>query len=187
MIKMENDIPKLAERTVIEEYYKFYQVINADKGLISKRRTFTTDLTKLTEKDMSDKSLMDAITTVRNDSASLKFLLIYDDNKALSAVARLKFNEDNIHMCEIIFTNYPNILEKLVSLNEVINCLNELGIEYDVQDVSVELLNNEESLIKFVESTGFSNNTHDESMYQTTVLTNNIRKKNLDGPTLSRK
>lgn len=187
MIKMEDKIPKLAERTAIEEYYKFYQVVNADKGLLPKRRTFTTNLKKLTDKDISDKSLMDAVATVKNEDENLKFLLVYDDEKNLSAVARLKFNKDNIHMCEIIFINYPDVLERLVSINEVINYLSKLGIEYDVKDVSMELLNGDGSLIKFVESAGFSNDLHDESKYQTTVLTKNIRKKDLDGPTLSRK
>lgn len=187
MIKMEDKIPKLAERTVIEEYYKFYQIINCEKGIFSKRRTFSTDAAKLTERDMNDRSLIDAIMTVRNEAENFKFLFIYDDEKNLSAVARFKFNKDNIHVCEIIFTNYPDVLEKLTSLNDVINYLYELGIEYDIKDISIELLNGEGSLIKFAEGAGFSNNVHDESKYQTTVLTKNIRKKDLDGPTLSRK
>lgn len=187
MIKMEDRIPKLAERTVIEEYYKFYQVVNAEKSLIHKKRTFTTNPEKLTEKDTSDKSLMDAIGTIRNDAEKFKFLLVYDDEKNLSAVARLIFNADNIHMGEIIYVNYPDILEKLTSLNEVINYLSKLGLEYDVKDVSMELLNGDGALIKFAEGSGFSNNSHDEFKYQTTILTKNVRKKDLNGPTLSRK
>lgn len=187
MIKMEDRIPKLAERMVIEEYYKFYQIVNAEKGLLPKKRTFTTNLKKLTEKDMGDISLVNAIDTVRNDAEDFKFLLVYDDEKNLSAVARLIFNTDNIHMGEIIYVNYPDILEKLTSLNEVINYLSKLGLEYDVKDVSMELLNMDGALIKFAEGSGFYNNTHDESKYQTIVLTKNVRKKDLDGPTLSRK
>lgn len=187
MVVMDDKIPKLAERIVIEEYYNFYQIVNYKKGLLPKRRTFTIDREKLMDRDLNDNSLLDAIETVQNETDNFKFLLVYDDNKYLSAVARLKFNKDNIHMCEIIFTNYPNILEKLTSINDVINYLNKLGIEYDVDNISLELLNSELSLISFVKGVGFSNNSHDEYKYQTTIFSKDIRKKDLDGPTLSRK
>lgn len=187
MVIMDDKIPKLAERTVIEEYYNFYQIVNYNKGLLPKRRTFSIDSEKLMGRDLNDNSLLDAIETVQNETDNFKFLLVYDDNKYLSAVARLKFNEDNIHMCEIIFTNYPNILEKLTSINDVINYLNKLGIEYDVDNISLELLNSEVSLISFVNGAGFSNDSHDEYKYQTTIFTKDIRKKDLDGPSFSRK
>lgn len=187
MVIMDDKIPKLAERTVIEEYYNFYHIVNYNKGLLFKKRTFTTDSEKLMSRDLKDNSLLDAIETVQNKTDNFKFLLVYDDNKYLSAVARLKFNDNNIHMCEIIFTNYPNILEKLTSINDVINYLNKLGIEYDVDNISLELLNSELSLISFVKGVGFSNNSHDEYKYLTSIFSKDIRKKDLNGPSFSRK
>lgn len=187
MVKMEDKVPKMAERVIIEEYYNFFKIVNCEKVIKNKKRTFSTVISKLNEKDLSDVSLIDAIRAVKNEDENIKFLTVYDTAENLSAVARIKFNEGNIHLCDVVFVNYPDVLEKFIDINEIMYYLIDLGIEYDVNDISMEILKSEDALVKFIENNGFTYNVRDVSKYHTVVLIKNLRKKELDGPTLSRK
>ena len=57
MIEVLEKIPKIYERTVLSEYYRFFQNLNGSKDIINKNLSFTTDAYKLTEKETRNESL----------------------------------------------------------------------------------------------------------------------------------
>lgn len=65
MIEITRDIPKIYERVAVEEFYKHCQNVTKDKRLFNYDIHFTTDESKLSNKDLNNISLMQAIKLVK--------------------------------------------------------------------------------------------------------------------------
>lgn len=186
MINIVKKIPAKYERIVLEEYYEFYQFQHGKKDILSKNIKFTTNKEKLTEKEISNKSFMDSLKTVKNEEYKFLFLLSFDDERRLTSVTRIHISKEYIHVCDTVYTNYPDELEKLKILNEIIQKVEEIA-SLNNQQIDFEIPTNDEVTIYLVSAYGYNLLSGDKRLFRTLVYTKNIKKRELDEQTLSRK
>ena len=93
MIEVLEKIPKIYERTVLSEYYRFFQNLNGSKDIINKNLSFTTDAYKLTEKETRNENFLDAYKVLENNQRNIKFVLLKGEEQELLAVARIRIDE----------------------------------------------------------------------------------------------
>lgn len=186
MITIVDKVPAKYERIVLEEYYTFYQYQNGERDIFNKNIKFTTDENKLTEKELANKSLIDSIKTLKDSNPAIKFLLSFDLDDRLVAVTRLYSNGKYLHICDIVYPNYPDVAEKLMLLNEIIEKSEEIARNND-QDLDFEIQNNDEATLSFAGAWGFKQLNEEKREFTTVVLTKKVEKRDKNEQTLSRK
>lgn len=153
------NMPKIYERIALEEYYKYYQKQMHEKPIFYKDVHYSMNQSKLSTRDLLDQILFSAIITIGNHDKNYSFALALGDADELQGIMRFTkdLNSNQIIIYDIIFTNYPNALEKLEILNSFVAHINEHNISFDgfIQD---------DVIARYFSSLGFSlNNGENES------------------------
>lgn len=190
MIEVLEKIPKIYERTVLSEYYRFFQNLNGSKDIINKNLSFTTDAYKLTEKETRNESFLDAYKVLENNQRNIKFVLLKGEEQELLAVARIRIDEFAIYICDIVYTNYPTIAEQISSFTDLYEAITDIANNYQKDYLEIEVPKNDDFTLDEAEYYGFANTTEPNRVtrnYKTVILTKEIRKKELNGQTRSRK
>ena len=125
-------LPKIYERVVLEEYYQFFTRMNNSGALerfFHRPFKFTTDKNKQNVGDLKYDIFQDCLEAYESiDASNIEFVCLCDDespfesdeilfeektdNINIVAVARIRIDEDNIHIPEILFLDYPDQKEK---------------------------------------------------------------------------
>lgn len=190
MIEVLEKIPKIYERTVLSEYYRFFQNLNGSKDIINKNLSFTTDAYKLTEKETRNENFLDAYKVLENNQRNIKFVLLKGEEQELLAVARIRIDEFAIYICDIVYTNYPTIAEQISSFTDLYEAIKDIANNYQKDYIEIEVPKNDDFTLDEAEYYGFANTTEPNRVtrnYKTVILTKEIRKKELNGQTRSRK
>lgn len=190
MIEVLEKIPKIYERTVLSEYYRFFQNLNGSKDIINKNLSFTTDAYKLTEKETRNENFLDAYKVLENNQRNVKFVLLKGEEQELLAVARIRIDEFAIYICDIVYTNYPTIAEQVSSFTDLYEAIKDIANNYQKDYIEIEVPKNDDFTLDEAEYYGFANTTEPNRVtrnYKTVILTKEIRKKELNGQTRSRK
>lgn len=190
MIEVLEKIPKIYERTVLSEYYRFFQNLNGSKDIINKNLSFTTDVYKLTEKETRNENFLDAYKVLENNQRNIKFVLLKGEEQELLAVARIRIDEFAIYICDIVYTNYPTIAEQISSFTDLYEAIKDIANNYQKDYLEIEVPKNDDFTLDEAEYHGFANTTEPNRVtrnYKTVILTKEIRKKKLNGQTRSRK
>lgn len=190
MIEVLEKIPKIYERAVLSEYYRFFQNLNGSKDIINKNLSFTTDAYKLTEKETRNENFLDAYKVLENNQRNIKFVLLKGEEQELLAVARIRIDEFAIYICDIVYTNYPTIAEQVSSFTGLYEAIKDIANNYQKDYIEIEVPKNDEFTLDEAEYYGFANTTEPNRVtrnYKTVILTKEIRKKELNGQTRSRK
>lgn len=190
MIEVLEKIPKIYERAVLYEYYRFFQNLNGSKDIINKNLSFTTDAYKLTEKETRNESFLDAYKVLENNQRNIKFVLLKGEEQELLAVARIRIDEFAIYICDIVYTNYPTIAEQISSFTDLYEAIKDIANNYQKDYLEIEVPKNDDFTLDEAEYYGFANTTEPNRVtrnYKTVILTKEIRKKELNGQTRSRK
>lgn len=190
MIEVLEKIPKIYERAVLAEYYRFFQNLNGSKDIINKNLSFTTDAYKLTEKETRNESFLDAYKVLENNQRNIKFVLLKGEEQELLAVARIRIDEFAIYICDIVYTNYPTIAEQVSSFTDLYEAIKDIANNYQKDYIEIEVPKNDDFTLDEAEYYGFANTTEPNRVtrnYKTVILTKEIRKKELNGQTRSRK
>ena len=190
MIEVLEKIPKIYERAVLSEYYRFFQNLNGSKDIINKNLSFTTDAYKLTEKETRNENFLDAYKVLENNQRNIKFVLLKGEEQELLAVARIRIDEFAIYICDIVYTNYPTIAEQVSSFTDLYEAIEDIANNYQKDYLEIEVPKNDDFTLDEAEYYGFANTTEPNRVtrnYKTVILTKEIRKKELNGQTRSRK
>lgn len=190
MIEVLEKIPKIYERAVLSEYYRFFQNLNGSKDIINKNLSFTTDAYKLTEKETRNENFLDAYKVLENNQRNVKFVLLKGEEQELLAVARIRIDEFAIYICDIVYTNYPTIAEQVSSFTDLYEAIKDIANNYQKDYIEIEVPKNDDFTLDEAEYYGFANTTEPNRVtrnYKTVILTKEIRKKELNGQTRSRK
>lgn len=190
MIEVLEKIPKIYERTVLSEYYRFFQNLNGSKDIINKNLSFTTDAYKLTEKETRNENFLDAYKVLENNQRNIKFVLLKGEEQELLAVARIRIDEFAIYICDIVYTNYPTIAEQVSSFTGLYEAIKDIANNYQKDYIEIEVPKNDDFTLDEAEYYSFANTTEPNRVtrnYKTVILTKEIRKKELNGQTRSRK
>ena len=186
MITLVKKIPAAYENAVLERYYKFYQFQNCERDILNKNLKFTMDESKLTDKEMYNKSFMDSIETIKNEHNNFHFLLSFDCEERLVAVTRIYIAKKRVHICDMVYLNYPDVAEELMLLNEMIQKVEEIA-SLSGQEIDFEIPINDTAAMSFATTCGFEQLTGEKESYRTLVFIKQIEKREIDGQTLSRK
>ena len=190
MIEVLEKIPKIYERTVLSEYYRFFQNLNGSKDIINKNLSLSTDAYKLTEKETRNENFLDAYKVLENNQRNIKFVLLKGEEQELLAVARIRIDEFAIYICDIVYTNYPTIAEQISSFTDLYEAIKDIANNYQKDYLEIEVPKNDDFTLDEAEYYGFANTTEPNRVtrnYKTVILTKEIRKKELNGQTRSRK
>ncbi len=190
MIEVLEKIPKIYERAVLSEYYRFFQNLNGSKDIINKNLSFTTDAYKLTEKETRNENFLDAYKVLENNQRNIKFVLLKSEEQELLAVSRIRIDEFAIYICDIVYTNYPTIAEQVSSFTDLYEAITDIANNYQKDYLEIEVPKNDDFTLDEAEYYGFANTTEPNRVtrnYKTVILTKEIRKKELNGQTRSRK
>lgn len=190
MIEVLEKIPKIYERAVLAEYYRFFQNLNGSKDIINKNLSFTTDAYKLTEKETRNECFLEAYKVLENKQRNIKFVLLKGEEQELLAVARIRIDENAIYICDIVYTNYPTITEQVSSFTDLYEAVLDIANNYQKDYLEIEVPKNDDFTLDEAEYYGFANTTEPNRVtrnYKTVILTKEIRKKELNGQTRSRK
>ena len=190
MIEVLEKIPKIYERAVLAEYYRFFQNLNGSKDIINKNLSFTTDAYKLTEKETRNECFLEAYKVLENKQRNIKFVLLKGEEQELLAVARIRIDENAIYICDIVYTNYPTIAEQVSSFTDLYEAVIDIANNYQKDYLEIEVPKNDDFTLDEAEYYGFANTTEPNRVtrnYKTVILTKEIRKKELNGQTRSRK
>lgn len=190
MIEVLEKIPKIYERAVLSEYYRFFQNLNGSKDIINKNLSFTTDAYKLTEKETRNENFLDAYKVLEKNQRNIKFVLLKGEEQELLAVARIRIDEFAIYICDIVYTNYPTIAEQVSSFTDLYEAIKDIANNYQKDYIEIEVPKNDDFTLDEAEYYGFANTTEPNRVtrnYKTVILTKEIRKKELNGQTRSRK
>lgn len=190
MIEVLEKIPKIYERTVLSEYYRFFQNLNGSKDIINKNLSFTTDAYKLTEKETRNENFLDAYKVLENNQRNIKFVLLKGEEQELLAVARIRIDEFAIYICDIVYTNYPTIAEQVSCFTDLYEAIKDIANNYQKDYLEIEVPKNDDFTLDEAEYYGFANTTEPNRVtrnFKTVILTKEIRKKELNGQTRSRK
>lgn len=190
MIEVLEKIPKIYERAVLAEYYRFFQNLNGSKDIINKNLSFTTDAYKLTEKETRNECFLEAYKVLENNQRNIKFVLLKGEEQELLAVARIRIDEFAIYICDIVYTNYPTIAEQVSSFTDLYEAVIDIANNYQKDYLEIEVPKNDDFTLDEAEYYGFANTTEPNRVtrnYKTVILTKEIRKKELNGQTRSRK
>lgn len=190
MIEVLEKIPKIYERAVLAEYYRFFQNLNGSKDIINKNLSFTTDAYKLTERETRNENFLDAYKVLENNQRNVKFVLLKGEEQELLAVARIRIDEFAIYICDIVYTNYPTIAEQISSFTDLYEAIKDIANNYQKDYLEIEVPKNDDFTLDEAEYYGFANTTEPNRVtrnYKTVILTKEIRKKELNGQTRSRK
>lgn len=178
-VEFSKTMPKIYERIALEEYYKYYQQINRDKPIFYRDVHFATQQSKLSDKDMADQSLFHAINTVGKQDKEYAFALALGEEDDLQGIMRYRLihDEEIFYIYDIIFTNYPNGLEKLEILNDFLAKCNEEKVVFEgfIQD---------DVITKYFLSLGFSFENHGKGFV---TMKKDLLNREENGPTLCRK
>lgn len=190
MIEVLEKIPKIYERAVLAEYYRFFQNLNGSKDIINKNLSFTTDAYKLTEKETRNECFLEAYKVLENKQRNIKFVLLKGEEQELLAVARIRIDENAIYICDIVYTNYPTITEQVSSFTGLYEAIEDIANNYQKDYIEIEVPKNDDFTLDEAEYYGFANTTEPNRItrnYKTVILTKELRKKELNGQTRSRK
>lgn len=186
MITLVKKIPAKFERTVLEEYYKFFQNQNGERDILNKNLKFTMDKEKLTDKELHNKSFMDSRKTLENEHNDFTFLIVFNAEDRIQSVARIYITKEYIHICDIVYTNYPDAAEKLQLLNEIVQKVEEIA-SLNEQEIVFEIPTNEKIATRFATTCGYRHMAGDKDTYRTELFIKHIEKRKINEQTLNRK
>ena len=158
--------------------------------IINKNLSFTTDAYKLTEKETRNECFLEAYKVLENNQRNIKFVLLKGEEQELLAVARIRIDEFAIYICDIVYTNYPTIAEQISSFTDLYEAIKDIANNYQKDYLEIEVPKNDDFTLDEAEYYGFANTTEPNRVtrnYKTVILTKEIRKKELNGQTRSRK
>lgn len=190
MVEILEKIPKVYERTVLSEYYKFFQELYGSKDILNKNISYTTDIYKLTDKELRNENFLEAYKVLENQNRNIKFVLLKGEEQELLAVARIRIDKNAIYVCDIIYTDYPTFAEKTTNFIELYETFLIIANNYKKEYLEIEVPKNDEFTLDEAEYYGFSNTTEPNRIsrnYNTIILTKELGKKKINGQTRSRK
>ncbi len=136
-------IPKEYERVVLEEYYNLFSgMYGAPSAILRGRKTFSTDRSKLTKKDLADPILTSSIGALESvyDDDNLEFVLYKEEDGRISAICRIRILEGKeIHIAEFLFLEYQSDEEKEHIISSIIQELEEYARCLDCNDLYYEI------------------------------------------------
>ena len=121
---------------------------------------------------------MQAIKLVKNDERNVLFLMCLNEQNVLVGIARVVLRKDSLDVSHILLTNYPDVLEKMETLNEIISRLEELTDNFKQKIINIAVVDDDVT-VKFVKALGYEELDG--------LFTKDLGKREIDGPTLSRK
>ncbi len=181
MIILAKKIPAKYERIALEEYYKFYQKQNNKKDVINRNIKFTMDSSKLSDKDLSNKSLMDATRTLKNDTDKYFFIVSFDIEERMTSIFKILITREEVEVCDIIYTDYPTDLEKALVLNEIVPKLEEIA---SLNGQKIKISTDDVITYQFLRLSDFEKSSTGD---KTVLLTKEVEKRGMHEHTLSRK
>ncbi len=183
--KITKEIPKAYERIIVEEYYKFLgNLYGLNKFFPRSDVTYTLDQGKWNYGDIQDMSLRETAKVLRPEEGNY-FACVYSDEEVLKAIARLRL-EEYAHIAEIVFTDYPDDLEKKMLLEEVINSILKQTLDDQIFSISMEVPKTDASMLDIIQDCGFVECQESQnSKYATCMFEKEIVRKK-DESTLSR-
>lgn len=177
MIQITKDIPNIYERVAIEEYYKYFQNAANEKMLFNYDIHFTSDFSKLSSKDLKNRSLLKAIKLTKGEERYSFFVLCFNEEQILQAIAKITLKKDSIDLSHIIFTNYPDSLEKIQILCELTGYVEDLTERHKQKKVNILIFDKDSDAIKLVKTLGYEECEN--------TFTKNLGKRELNEQTLS--
>lgn len=180
MIDVSVHIPKELQRPALEEYHKFLKGIHGVYSFRSNVR-YTMDETKLTKKELKDDLHKEARSIVANEDFETFFLLVKNENEDVNAIGRatILLNSLSMHLCEIIYLNYPTEEEKESIIKEILEYLEYYTKKGVREYVSLEVPRNDSLLLYTALDSGYNYIDEDKSitnMNQTIVLEKEIKR-----------
>lgn len=195
MIEIVRDkLPKEYERVVLEEYYDFFTNMYGNMQKFFRGKiTFSTDKSKLNQKDLADPILtssIGALTSVTNNK-DIEFV-IYKENQNASAVARIRVTRNsNIHVAEILFLDYQSEQEKMEIIDIILKRLELYAQTLNCQTLYYEIPKFDSLGIDVALSSGFKSIEEQNrvtSQFRTYVFYKDLElKREENGCTFSRK
>ena len=101
-----------------------------------------------------------------------------NEQNVLVGIARVVLRKDSLDVSHILLTNYPDVLEKMEILNEIISRLEELTDNFKQKIINIAVVDDDVTG-KFVKALGYEELDG--------LFTKDLGKREIDGPTLSRK
>ena len=176
MIDIEREnLPKEYERVVLEEYYDFLSnLYGIPSSIFRGKPTFTTELEKLSRKDFKDQILLSAIGALNSiTSDDIEFVFNKELDGRISALARIRIKETDIHIAEILYLEYQDYDEKAHIAKEMFTTLKEYANNLNIPLLCYEVPQNDETGIDIALENGFSfieEPSHETSISRTFVF-----------------
>lgn len=195
VVEVVKEIPKDIERVVLEEYYKFYCRLWDTKRIFARNIHFTRDKEKQRVKDLDIPEFLEAIKTITPKNSDINFMLLKQEGEGVIAVARF-LKGKILHICDIVYLNYPTIAERKENFKNILDNLEEyatslkLGDNFDVDSILCELPKYDELSLEAAKESNYTlleEPIDSKRTYRTYLLTKDLRKREIDGQTLSRK
>ena len=186
-------LPKEYERVVLEEYYDFFSnLYGIPSSVLRGKPTFTTDLEKLSRRDFKDQILMSSIGALDSiNSENIEFVTNKESDGRISAIARIRVKDTDIHIAEILFLEYQDNDEKSRIAKDIFATLEQYGTDLNIPMLCYEVPQNDEIGIDIVLENGFSfieEPSHETSIHRTFVFEKSLEPtRNQNGCTLNRK
>ena len=140
MIRIEKEsLPKEYERAIIEEYYNMYKEREGFPIPITQNVRYTADITRLRKRDLNNTDLMKAIkaySSIKEDNIEF---ICYGPDDIITAIARIMLSEDNIHIIDILFLDYPYLQEKMSYIKNIIDVASNYGYQNGCKTISCEV------------------------------------------------
>lgn len=183
VIITDEKLPKVYERPILEEYYCFFKKLGWSTGSIFPRKVrFTTLTDRLTKMDEMDECLMASINTYKSiENSDIRFVLFideYNEHDNILALARIKEKENDIHVAEILFLDYPNKEEKQNIIDKILIFIEEYARYYDISKVTCEIPKYDNLYLNVVNNKGYSSveeNERVKALSQTFLLEKKIK------------
>ena len=140
MVRIEKkSLPKEYERVIIEEYYNMYNKREGFPRPFAQSIRFTADKSRLRKKDLANADLMKAIKAYSSISEDNIEFICYGPEDVITAIARIMLSEDNIHIIDILFLDYPYLQEKISYIKNIIDIAYNYGYLNGCKTISCEV------------------------------------------------
>ena len=140
MIRIEKEsLPKEYERAIIEEYYRMYNEREGFPRPFNQNVRYTADESRLRKRDLNNSDLMKAIKAYSSISEDNIEFICYGPDDVITTIARIMISENNIHIIDILFLNYPYLQEKMSYIKNIIDIASNYGYQNGCKTISCEV------------------------------------------------